>query len=149
MQLCSVSSSSASLDVLLADVLDAAHQKAAGAAGRVEQRLAELGVDLVDHELCDGAWRVELAGIAGILQIREQLLVHLAEFVPIRGPIEVDLVELVDHLPHQRARLHVVVRILEDASNDACEGRILAPDAQLLERLEQLVIRRNRAARRP
>ena len=59
------------LDVFLADVLDGADQKAARAARRVEQRLAEFGIDLIDHELCDGARRVEFAGIAGILQIAE------------------------------------------------------------------------------
>ena len=44
-----------------------AGQKAAGAAGRVEQDFARLGVDAVDDELGDGARRVEFAGIAGAI----------------------------------------------------------------------------------
>ena len=42
---CSVASSAGVLHVLLAHVLDGAGEEAAGAAGRVEHRLAELRVD--------------------------------------------------------------------------------------------------------
>ena len=50
---------------LLAQVLDGAGQEAAGAAGRVEDGLAEARVDLLDDELGDGARGVELARVAG------------------------------------------------------------------------------------
>jgi hypothetical protein len=69
------------LHLPLADVLDGAGQKAAGAAGRVEQRLAQARVDHVDGELGDGAGRVVLARVARALQVAQDLLVDVAEEV--------------------------------------------------------------------
>ena len=87
--------------------------------------LAEARVDLLDHELGDGARRVELAGVAGGLQVVEQLLVDVAEHVAVVGGVEVDVVDLVDDLPHQRAGLHVVVGVLERRADRA--PAILSP----------------------
>ena len=104
---------------LLAQVLDGADEEAAGAAGRVENGFAEAGIDLLDDELGDGARRVELAGVAGGLEVLEQLLVDVAEHVAVVGGVEVDAVDLVDDLPHQRAVLHVVVGVLEGHADEA------------------------------
>ena len=60
-----------------------AGEEAAGAARGVEHRLAELRVDHVDDELGHGAGRVELAGVAGALQVPEDLLVDVAELVAV------------------------------------------------------------------
>ena len=87
---------------------------------------AEARIDLLDDELGDGARRVELAGIAGGLEVLEQLLVDVAEHVAIVGGVEVDAVDLVDDLPHERAVLHVVVGILEghaDQTRRSCRRR--------------------------
>ena len=92
--------------------------------------LAEARVDLLDDELGDGARRVELAGVAGGLEVLEQLLVDVAEHVAVVGGVEVDAVDLVDHLAHQRAVLHVVVGILEghaDEAGDLVRRRRSAP----------------------
>ena len=48
-------------------------------------------VDAVDHEGGDGARRVIFAGIAGRLQIVEQLLVELAEMPALVEIVEIDL----------------------------------------------------------
>ena len=98
---------------LLAEVLDGADEEAAGAAGGIEDGLAEAGIDLLDDELGDGARGVELAGVARGLEVFEELLVDVAEHVAVIGGVEIDAVDLVDDLPHQRAVLHVVVGILE------------------------------------
>ena len=58
-----------------------AGEKAAGAAGGIEQDLAGMRVDAVDHEGGDGARRVILARIAGRLQVVENLLVDVAEML--------------------------------------------------------------------
>ena len=51
-------------------------QKAAGAAGGIEHRLANLRVDPFDHEPDDGARRVEFAAIARhVAHLAEQRLV--------------------------------------------------------------------------
>ncbi len=100
-------------------VLDRAGQKTAGAAGRVEQGLAGTRIDAVDHEGGDGPRRVELARIAGRLQVVEQLLVELAEVPALVEVVEVDQVDLVDDLPQQLAGLHVVVGVLEHVAHDA------------------------------
>ena len=98
---------------LLAQVLDGADEEAAGAAGGVEEGFAEAGIDLLDDKLGDGARGVELAGIARGLEILEELLVDVAEQVAVIGGVEVDAVDLVDDLSHQRAVLHVVVGTVE------------------------------------
>ena len=104
---------------LLAQVLDGADEEAAGAAGGVEDGFAEARIDLLDDELGDGARRVELAGVAGGLKVLEKLLVDVAEHVAVIGGVEVDAVDLVDDLAHQRAVLHVVVGILEGRADQA------------------------------
>ena len=124
---CSVASSFGVLHVLLAHVLDGAGEEAAGAAGGVEHRLAELRVDLVDDELRDGARRVVLAGVARALEVGEDAARRCRRTAwRSAALVEVDLVELVDDLPHQRAGLHVVVGVLEDAANHARDGGVLA-----------------------
>ena len=107
------------LHVVLAHVFDGAGEEAAGAAGGVEDFLAQFGVDRVDHELGDRAWRVVFAGVAGVLQVAQDLLVEVAEQVAVLRLVEVDAGDdLVDDLAHQVAGLHVVVGVLEDAADD-------------------------------
>ena len=79
---------------------DGAGEKAAGAAGGIEQDFAGVRVDAVDHEGGDGARRVVLARVAGRLQVVEDLLVDVAEVLALGEIVEVDLVDLVDDLPH-------------------------------------------------
>ena len=78
------------LDVALAHVADRAGEEAAGAAGGVEQDLAGLRVDPVRHEGGDGAGRVVLARVAGALQVVQDLLVDVAEVLPLGEVVEVD-----------------------------------------------------------
>ena len=56
-----------------------AGEKAAGAAGGVEQDLAGLRVDALGHEGGDGARPVVLARVAGALQVVEDLLVEITK----------------------------------------------------------------------
>ena len=94
-------------------------QEAAGAARGVEQRLTQTRIDHVDHELRDGSRRVVFPRVAGRLQVFENLLVQVAEDVPVLRAVEVEtLVELVDDLPQQRPRLHVLIGVLERVVND-------------------------------
>ena len=71
------------LDVVLADMLDGAGEEAARAAGGIEDGLAELRVDHIDHELGDGAGGVVFARVAGALQVAQDLLVDVAEQVAV------------------------------------------------------------------
>ena len=93
-------------------------------------------VDAIDHEGGDGARRVILAGIAGRLQVVEQLLVELAEMPPLVEIVEIDLIDLVDHLPQQLAGLHVVVGILEHVAHHAAAVAGLGGKLQALQRRE-------------
>ena len=112
------------LDVALAHVSDRAGEEAAGPARGVEEDLAGLRVDPVRHERRDRARRVVLARVAGTLEVVEDLLVDVAEVLPLGEVVEVDLVDLVDDLPEQMARLHVVVGVLEDAPDDPLAVRM-------------------------
>ena len=98
---------------------DGAGEKAAGAAGGVEEDLAGLGVDAVGHEGGDGAGGVVLARVAGALQVVEDLLVDVAEVLALGQVVEVHAADLVDDLPHELAGLHVVVGVLEHVADHA------------------------------
>ena len=78
------------LHVALAHVADGAGEEAAGAAGGIEQDFAGMRVDAVGHEGGDGARRVVFAGIAGRLQVVEDLLVDVAEVLALGEVVEVD-----------------------------------------------------------
>ena len=98
-----------------------------------------LGIDAIGHEGGDGARRVVLARIAGALQVVQDLLVDIAEVLALGEVVEVDGVDLVDHLAHELAGLHVVVGVLEDVTHDAAAA-VLGGAGQFLERGEELVI---------
>ena len=121
------------LHITLAHVADGASEEAAGAAGGVQENLAGMGVNAIDHEGGDGAGRVVFARIAGALQVVEDLLVNVAEVLALGEVVEVDLVDLVDDLPHELAGLHVVVGVLEHVAHDAAAVALLAGDGELLE----------------
>jgi hypothetical protein len=110
-------------------VADGAGQEAAGAAGRVEERLAGLRVNHLHHEGSHGAGGVVLARIAGRLQVVQDLLVDIAEVLALGQVVEVDAVDLVDHLTHELPGFHVVVGVLEHIADRAGAG---ASDGQTL-----------------
>jgi hypothetical protein len=120
-------------------VADGASEKSAGSAGWVKQALTRSGINTIDHERGYRARCVVLARVSGALQIVENLLVDVAEVLPLRKVVEVDLVDLVDDLPQQLAGLHVVVGVLEDLANHAAAVP-LAGDGELLELRKELVI---------
>ena len=109
---------------LLAEVVDGAGEEAPGAAGGVEDGFAQARVDLLDDEAGDGPGGIKLPGVAGGLEVAEELFVDVAEEVAVVGGVEVDAVDLVDDLAHQRAVLHVVVGVLEDLADERAD---LAP----------------------
>ena len=129
---------------LLLDVTERMREEAAGAARRIEHRFAELRVDHLNGELCRRTWRVELAGVAGALQVLQDLLVDVAEHVAGLRLVEVDVVvDLVDHLAKQRAALHVVEGVLEHAPQQgssvaACAAELV--EVEVLERREELAL---------
>jgi hypothetical protein len=127
-------------DLLLAHVFDGAGEEAAGAAGGVENLLAELRVDPVHDELRDRSRGVVLAGVAGVLQVAQDLLVEVAEEVAVLRLVEVEAADdLVDHLTHQVTGLHVVVGVLEDAADDEA-ALVVGRRLQVLECREELVV---------
>ncbi len=126
--------------VVLALVLDGAGKKTASTTGGVHHLLRQLRVYPVHHELGDRPRGVELARVAGTLQVLQQLLVHAAEFVALLGLVEVyPLLELVDDLAQQLAGLHVVVGVLEHVTHHE-GGRRLAVLFQVLQAREKVVV---------
>jgi hypothetical protein len=127
------------LHVALAHVADRARQESTRSARRIEQNLARMRIDAIGHERRDCPRGVVLAGVPRALEIVENLLVDLAEVLLFREVVEVDVVDLVDDLPHQLTRLHVVVRILEDVADDASAiaGTI---GWKIFQRREELVV---------
>jgi len=74
------------------------------------------------------------------LQVTQELLVQVPELVSVARPVEVDLVDPVDHLPQQGAALHVVVRVLEHPAHHRRRVARAAHDLELLERREERAV---------
>jgi len=89
--------------MVLLHVADGAGQKAAGAAGGVEQRFAGLRVDALNHEGGKRAWGVIFTRIAGRLQVVQNLFVDFAKMLALRQAVEIHIADLVDHLADQLA----------------------------------------------
>ena len=102
--------------VVVRDVVVCGKEKAAGAAGRVANRLAGLGGNAVHHRLDQRTRREVLAGAGlGVLRVLlQQALVGLALHVGAhRGPVFlVDKVD--DHTPQRGRVLELVLRLAED-----------------------------------
>jgi len=99
-------------------VFDHMGEKAAGAAGRVQDGFMQLGIHPIHDEPGHGPGGVELARIAGALEVLEDLFVDVAEGMAVVFRIEIDLADLVDHLAHQGAGFHVVVGVRKDVPDD-------------------------------
>ena len=126
-------------DVAVAHVAEGAGEKAAGAAGGVEEDFAGAGIDAVHHEGGDGAGGVVFAGVAGGLEVVEELLVDVAEVLALGEVVEVHGADLVDDLAHELAGLHVVVGVFEDVADDAAAvGLAFAGGAEGFEPGEEL-----------
>ena len=103
---------------LPAQLLEPAHQKAAGAAGKVGHLLADARADHPGHKVGDGAGRVELARRARALQLLQDRLVNFPKGVALLVVAQVQLVDHVDDLPQQDAVLHVGIGVGKDALDD-------------------------------
>ena len=128
------------LHMALAHVADRAGEEAAGAHGGVEQQLAGFGIHPLHHEAGYPSGRVVLARIAGALQIVEQLFVDVAEVFALGEIVEVNAVDLVDHLPQQLARFHVVVGVAKHLLHHLGPVGMGALERHLLEIGEQLLV---------
>ena len=109
---------------LFLEMLDGAGEKAARSAGRIKNRLAQSGIENIDHELRNGTRSVVFAGIASRLQIGENLLVNVVEEVPVLRGVEIHILfNGVDDLAKERTRLHVVVGVLKDRTDNLAARR--------------------------
>ena len=86
---------------------------------QVQQDFSWMRINPIRHERRHGPRSVVLAGVARALEVVEDLFVDVAEVLPLGQVIEIDVVDLIDHLPHQLTRLHVVVCVFEDVADDA------------------------------
>ena len=79
---------------------DGTGEKAAGAAGGIEQGFAGSGIDAVHHEGGDRARGIVLSGVAGALQVVQQLLVDVAKVLALGQVVEIYAADPVDYLAH-------------------------------------------------
>lgn len=124
----------------LAHVADRAGEEAAGAHGSVEQQFAGLGIHPLHHEAGYTSGRVVLTGVAGTLEIVEQLFVDVAEVFALAEIIEINAIDLVHHLPQQLARFHVVVGVAEHLLHHLGAVGMGALEGHLFEIRKQLLI---------
>ena len=108
-------------------------------AGEIRHAFAELRRDHLRHEVGDGAGRVKFARASGGLQLLQDRFVNVAEGVDILVAGQVDSLDDVHDLPKQHAVFHILVRVLEDALDDALFRGHIGRDGKFLQRLEKLV----------
>ena len=100
---------------LLLQMLERLDEKAASAAGRIENDFAELGIDDFYHEAYYRTRRVEFARIAGgITHLFQHGLVEMTEGVDLVTAGKVNVRNFVDHVAQQVSIDHPVDRALED-----------------------------------
>ena len=98
-----------------AEVIVGLDQEAACADGRVQHRLAQARVDLLDHEPDHWPRCVELARVSGCVpHLTQHRLVQVGHGVDVVGRREVHFVDLVDQVTEQVTGQHPVVGLLED-----------------------------------
>jgi hypothetical protein len=89
-------------------------EKAAGAAGRVEDHFAKSGIHHFNDKADDCARRVELAGVSGsVAHLLEHRLVKMAERVNLFATGEMNVADFVDHVAQQITVDHPVDRAFE------------------------------------
>ena len=74
------------------------------------------------------------------MKVVEDLFVDVAEMLAFGQVVEIDLIDLVDHLTHQLAGLHVVVGILEHVAHDAAAIAGFARRGEILQGRKQFVV---------
>src|ERR1700688_2638579 len=97
-------------------------------------------VDTVHHESRYGAGGIVLACITRTLEVIEDLFIEIAEVLPLGEVVKVHFVNFVYDLPHELAGLHVVVSVLEHASDHTAAVALLACDGEFLQLREKLSI---------
>ena len=122
-------------------MLDGCGQEATSSAGWVQHYFVgiESRVDAINHEIGDGAWGVELAGIARATQVVEQLFVDIAKLLLLFEFFEMDCAfQFLDDGEELDTRLHVVVGIFKDAA----DRRLSSPLAgiQIFECGEKVIV---------
>src|SRR4051812_25267777 len=115
-------------------------EEAAGPTRGVQEDLARLRVDAVRNERRHGPRRVVLPRVPSTLQVVEHLLIHVPEVLPLSQVVEIDLVDLVDHLAEQVSRLHVVVGVLEHTPHNAPTVPVRSDERQFLQARKQLLV---------
>ena len=111
-------------------------KEATGSAGKVRNRLAELGLDHLYHEVRDSTGCVEFTGVTGALQAAEDRFVNLTEGVAVL----VLLINDIDNLAKQDAVLHVVIVVLEGCADDDLAHGCILIDCDGLEGRKQLPV---------
>ena len=74
------------------------------------------------------------------MQVVENLLVDVSEILAFGQVVEIDPVDLVDHLAHQLTGFHVVVGIFEHGADDAASVAVRPCHPEVLQSREQVVV---------
>src|SRR5450631_2688476 len=99
-------------------MLDRTSQKTARTTRRIKKNFTRMRINSIHHESGNCARRVVFTRIASGLQVVQYLLVDVTEVLTLGEIVEVDPGNLVDDLPHQLSRLHVVIGVLEYILDD-------------------------------
>jgi len=110
------------------ELLERLDEETARAAGRVEDRLAELRRHLLHDEADRGPRSVELARVAGgVAHLAQHRLVQVRHRVDVVGGGEVDPLDLVDDVAQEVAGEHAAVGLLEDGGDRVARVELPRP----------------------
>src|SRR5207237_8304242 len=106
----------------LAQVFVGLDQEAAGAAGRVEDALAQLRGQPVDDKAYNWARRVELPRVSRrVAHLAQHTFVEVRDGVDILRGVEVDAAQLVHYLAKDVAGAHAVIGSMEACAGDRAD----------------------------
>ena len=125
---------------LLAQLLQPADQKAAGATCKVGHLLPHLGPDHLGHKVGDGPGRIEFAGRTCTLQLFQNGFVDLAEGVAFLIVIQLEVIDGINDLPQQDAVFHVVVGVSKGGLDNGLTDGGIGIHRKILQSREQGVV---------
>ena len=125
---------------LTLQVVERRGEETTGTAGEVGHGLPQTRMENLHDKISKGTRGVELACVAGRLEVLQDTLVYIAKSMTVFGIGEVNLVHHIHHLTKERAVLHILVEVGKDLLDNPISTRRVLIQIQFLERREELVV---------
>ena len=122
---------------LLIQIVQSRCQESARSRGEVSESLTELRFQSPDHEISQGARRIEFTSISCRLQVLQYPFIDVTKSMSVIRIRKINLVNDVDDLTQKDAIFHVLIKIREHLPNDTFSTRRTCINRKILQGVEQ------------